>query len=82
MLMVREDVQGWVMTGDPWPGSLTSFMRGRPDNSWRNIKARPCPPSTYPACMHLCRAAAALIIRLDDQYGCSSAQVTASQFEG
>ena len=33
-------LQGWVMTGDTWPGTLTSFMRGMPDNSWRNIKAR------------------------------------------
>ena len=29
------------MTGDTWPGTLTSFIRGRPDNSWRDIKARP-----------------------------------------
>ena len=49
MLTVRSNVQGWVMTGDAWPGSLTSFMRGRPDNTWRNIKARSPPPSLHSA---------------------------------
>lgn len=32
---------GWVMTGEAWPGTLTSFVRGRPDNHWRDIKAIP-----------------------------------------
>ena len=39
-------LQGWVMTGDTWPGTLTSFMRGMPDNSWRDIKARHQCPAT------------------------------------
>ena len=45
-------MQGWVMTGATWPGSLTSFMRGRPDNSWRNIKVASYSPPAHLSIAH------------------------------